>query len=51
MVSVEIFYNDLKPEKQAELLNAVHVSDPSEMNWDINMCPIAIVDFEEMEDV
>ena len=47
MKSVEIFFNDLKPEKQKEFLETVNVTDPKEMNWDIDMAPLAIVDFED----
>jgi len=47
MKSVEIFFSDLKPEKQKEFMNAVGITKPEEMNWDIDMCPLAIVDFEE----
>jgi len=47
MTTVEIYYNDLKPEKQKELLEAAGVSDPKEMNWDGDFAPIVILDFEE----
>lgn len=50
MISVEIYYSDLTPEKQKEFLKAVKVDDPSEMNWDIDILPLAIVDFEEEEE-
>lgn len=45
MVSVEIYFDDLSEEKQEELLEAVGVETPEEMNWDI--CQVATVDFEE----
>ena len=45
-VSVEIFFSDLVPEKQAEMMEAVGIEHPSEMNWDIAMCPIAIYETE-----
>lgn len=42
MINYEIFFSDLKPEAQAELMKAVGITDPSEMNWDIDICPIGI---------
>lgn len=47
MISVEIYFDDLKPEKQKELLKAIGADEPKEMNWDVPIGPIAIVDFEE----
>lgn len=47
MVTVEIYFNDLKPDKQKELLEAVGATDPKEMNWDGYFSPLAIIDFEE----
>ena len=47
MVTVEIYFNDLRAEKQKELLEAVGVSDPKEMNWDMDIIPVATVDFDE----
>ena len=47
MKTVEIYFNDLKPEKQKELLDAVVTTDPKEMNWDMDFCPLAQIDFEE----
>ena len=38
----EIFFNDLNEDAQKRLLEAVGETDPKEMNWDINMCPIAM---------
>ena len=50
MKTVEIYFKDLNPEKQKELLEAVGVSDPKEMNWDGDFAPLAIIDFDKMED-
>lgn len=47
MTTVEIYFSDLVPDKQAELLDAVGVSDPREMNWDLDIIPLATIDFEE----
>ena len=38
MISVPIYFNDLKQ---------VNAESPKEMNWDADICPLAIVDFEE----
>ena len=47
MKTVEIYFKDLNPEKQKELLDAVGMSDPKEMNWDGYFCPLTILDFED----
>ena len=47
MISVPIYFNDLKPEKQKEFLEAVNAESTKEMNWDADIFPLAIVDFEE----
>ena len=38
----EIFFSDLNEDAQKRLLEAVGEDDPKEMNWDIDMCPIAM---------
>lgn len=50
MKTIEIYFGDLIPEKQKELLDAVGASDPKEMNWDIPTFPVAVVDLEESAD-
>ena len=47
MKTFEIYFSDLNEDAQKRLLEAVKVSDPAEMNWDIDMAPIAMYDFEE----
>ena len=47
MKSFEIYFSDLKEDAQKRLLQAVGVNEAKDMNWDIDMCPIAIYDFEE----
>lgn len=37
----EIYFNDLNEDAQNALLDAVGASDPSEMNWDMDIVPIA----------
>ncbi len=49
MKSFEIYFNDLNEEAQKALLELVGVTDPSEMNWDLDIVPLAIVDFEDAE--
>lgn len=47
MKTVKIFFSDLIPEKQKELLDACKVKDPKEMNWDMDILPIAFFDCED----
>lgn len=46
MNTFEIYFNDLNEDAQKRLLNAVGAETPADMNWDIDMCPIAMYDFE-----
>lgn len=41
---VEVYFDDLDPEIQFELLSAAHISDPMEANWDVN--PLFVYDEE-----
>lgn len=47
MISIDIFFNDLKEDKQKELLEAVGVESTKDMNWDLETIPIAVIDIEE----
>lgn len=47
MVSFEIYFHDLSEKAQRELMELVHIDHPSEMNWDIAMCPLAVYETEE----
>lgn len=38
----DIYFSDLNEDAQKRLMAAVGISDPSEMNCDIDMCPIAM---------
>ena len=49
MNTFEIYFSDLNEDAQKRLMEAVGITSPSEMNWDIDMCPIAMYDFEENE--
>lgn len=48
MTTIEIYFNDLSEEKQKELLKAVGVDTPEEMNWDA--FPVACIDLGEDEE-
>lgn len=47
MKTIWIYFNDLKSEKQQELLDTVGAKDPEEMNWDMDIISIAFFDYEE----
>ena len=47
MKTFEIYFSDLNEDAQKRLMEAVNIEDPKEMNWDINMAPIACYDFED----
>ena len=46
MKTFEIYFSDLNEDAQKRLLEAVGTETPADMNWDIDMCPIAMYDFE-----
>ena len=50
MKTFEIYFSDLNKDAQKRLLEAVGAETPADMNWDIDMCPIAMYDFEENTD-
>lgn len=50
MKTFEIYFNDLNEDAQSRLLKAVNANEAKDMNWDINICPIAMYDFEEGSD-
>ena len=47
MKTVELYFNDLNERGQKKLLEVVHAEKPSDMNWDMDILPIAMIDFEE----
>lgn len=49
-ISIDIYFNDLSDKAKAELLDAVRAKDAKEMNWDIDIVPLATLDFE-LEDL
>lgn len=49
MRTFEIFFNDLKPKAQKELMDLMDISDPKEANWDLDILPIASLDIVILE--
>ena len=49
MKSFKIYFSDLNDDAKERLLDAVGAEKASDMNWDIDICPIAMYDFEEEE--
>lgn len=50
MKTFYIYFSDLNEDAQKELLDLVGAKDASEMNWDMDIAPLASVDFEEEPD-
>lgn len=48
MKTFEIYFNDLNEKAQKELLEMVGANDAKEMNWDMDIIPIATFDFESI---
>lgn len=46
----EIYFSDLNDKAQAELLAILGIDDPKEMNWDMDIVPLATLEFEEVSD-
>ena len=40
-VEIPIYFSDLNEEAQKTIMNAVGIENPSEMNWDVDMAPLA----------
>lgn len=49
MTTFEIYFSDLNEDAQKRLLELVGAESAKDMNWDIDLIPIATVDFEEDE--
>lgn len=47
MKTFYIYFSDLNDEAQKELLDLVRAKDATEMNWDLDIVPLASIDFEE----
>lgn len=50
MESFEIYFSDLNEDAQKRLLEAVHAKTAADMNWDMDIIPIAVYEFEELDD-
>ena len=50
MKTFNIYFSDLSDDAQKELMELVGVEDPKEMNWDADLVPLAMVDFEELDE-
>ena len=48
MAEFEIYFHDLNPEAQQELLKVAGLTSPSDMNYEV--VPIAVVEFEDNEE-
>ena len=49
MKTFEIYFSDLNEDAQDRLLKAVGAERASDMNWNMDICPIAMYDFEEFD--
>lgn len=49
MKTFNIYFNDLNDDAKKRLLNFVGEKDASDMNWDLDIIPIAIFDYEGVE--
>lgn len=47
MVTFNIYFSGLNEKAQGELLEIVGAESASDMNWDMDIVPLAMVDFEE----
>ena len=46
MKTFEIYFSDLNENAQKRLLETVGAETAADMNWDMDICPIAMYDFE-----
>ena len=49
MHTFNIFFSDLVDEAQERLMAIVGITDPKEMNWDMDITPIATIYVEKYE--
>lgn len=45
-ITFNIYFSDLNEKAQKELLDAVGAKDAAEMNWDLDIIPLATFDFQ-----
>lgn len=50
MKTFEIYFSDLSPEAQDELLRVAGVHSPAEMNWDFEIDILPLATYEEEEE-
>ena len=50
MNDFEIYFSDLNDEAQHRLMVAVGIYDPKEMNWDLDLVPLAVYPLPECEE-
>ena len=46
----EIYFSDLNEDAQKRLLEFVGEEEPEDMNWDADICPIAIFSYSEEDE-
>lgn len=46
----EIYFNDLNADAQKRFLEYIGLDDPKEGNYDIDMCPITVIDYQEVNE-
>ncbi len=47
----EIYFSDLNEDAQRSLLEALGIDDPKEMNWDMDVFPVATFPIEEEKEM
>ncbi len=47
MKEFEIYFSDLNEDAQKRLMEAAGITDPREMNWDMDISPLAVFEFED----
>lgn len=47
MSSFNIYFSDLNEDAKKRLLDFCELSDPKEANWDLDIIPIAVFDYEK----
>lgn len=48
-VEFNIYFSDLNEDAQQRLMQEIGISDPKEMNWDMDILPIAVYATETEE--
>lgn len=45
-----LYFSDLTSEAQSRIMDAAGINDPAEANWDMDVFPITMIDFESPEE-